>query len=356
MPPQRDVLFRVGGAPWAPPATSGYGSEQELQLLLADQPGLLPGVEDGAHAVTEFSTQVGPSDIVAVGPAGDLTIVECKLASNDEARRKIVGQVLDYAARLWAMPRREFESRWIARSGPAFDSWLDAAGLEALETNLRDGRFRLILAVDEISEDLRRLVEYLNAHTAASVQVLAVELNIASAGDVDVLIPTVYGVELVESAGKELTSQRRPKWTRDEVLDWLRQNQVDEAEAVESLLDQLEQVGCWVEGTSAQTPSLVVGMKVPEGKVYPFSIYTGATKQTFSVNFEWIARRGLHAQERFLQAVASVLPSLSVAEIRDSSYRRRPGVPVGDLTSDGVVAALVAATADLRIEPAGANR
>jgi len=129
---QRDVLLRVDGGQWSPPATTGYGSESEMQRLLAAQPALLPGVGDGARAVTKFGTRVGPSDIVVVGMDGDITVVECKLASNEEARRKIVGQVFDYAARMWKMPVAEFEARWIQRSGDPFASWLAPTGQEQL--------------------------------------------------------------------------------------------------------------------------------------------------------------------------------------------------------------------------------
>lgn len=239
---QRDVLLRVDGGQWSPPAATGYGSESEMQRLLAAQPALLPGVGDGARAVTEFGTRVGPSDIVVVGMDGDITVVECKLASNEEARRKIVGQVFDYAARMWRMPVAEFEARWIQRSGDPFASWLAPSGQEQLESNLAAGRFRLILAVDTISEDLRRLVEYLNAHTLESVQVLAIELSIAHAGNVDVLIPTVYGMELVESVGRGQQGQG-PNWAVKDVTDWCVAHRPDLAAAVGTFLERLR-VAC----------------------------------------------------------------------------------------------------------------
>ena len=46
----------------------------------------------------ELRTSVGPVDAVFINRHGLLTLVECKLWRNPEARRKVVGQVLDYAS------------------------------------------------------------------------------------------------------------------------------------------------------------------------------------------------------------------------------------------------------------------
>ena len=45
----------------------------------------------------ELRTPAGPIDIAFINPAGRLTLVECKLWRNSEARRKVVAQILDYA-------------------------------------------------------------------------------------------------------------------------------------------------------------------------------------------------------------------------------------------------------------------
>lgn len=45
----------------------------------------------------ELRTDAGPVDLAFINPDGLLTLVECKLWRNPEARRKVVAQVLDYA-------------------------------------------------------------------------------------------------------------------------------------------------------------------------------------------------------------------------------------------------------------------
>lgn len=347
MAAKQDMLVRVGSGTWTAPATTGYGSEAELQQLLASHPALLPGVDADARAVVEFSTRVGPSDVVVVGVSGDITVVECKLASNDEARRKIVGQVFDYASRLWKMPFAEFASRWQQRSGAAFVDWLEPSGLERLEENLTEGRFRLILAVDAISEDLRRLVEYLNAHTLDTVEVLAIELSIAHAGNVDVLVPTVYGAELV-AARQQLGGN--PNWTVAEVTAWFTANQPDLATAVFDFVERLKISGCILVGTSAQSPSLAVGVDTNAGRVWPYALYTGLPRGSLNINVDYVAKCGTVAQEHFLAAAHEVIPELAADQIRAFGYRRRPGVDPAVLLRIGVVDALVDAASSVASE------
>src|SRR5215207_920580 len=45
----------------------------------------------------ELRTEAGPVDVAFINGDGLLTLVECKLWRNPEARRKVVAQVLDYA-------------------------------------------------------------------------------------------------------------------------------------------------------------------------------------------------------------------------------------------------------------------
>ena len=82
--------------------TGGY-DERWLQDLLFAHSELLPIEEiepifSGAVPVCrELPTRVGPLDLVYLNEQGLLTLVECKLWRNPEARRQVVGQILDYA-------------------------------------------------------------------------------------------------------------------------------------------------------------------------------------------------------------------------------------------------------------------
>ena len=78
-------------------------SESWLQEIIFNNPSLLPVNDidpifgDLIPLCTEISTPVGFLDNCYINERGLLTLVECKLWRNPEARRKVVAQILDYA-------------------------------------------------------------------------------------------------------------------------------------------------------------------------------------------------------------------------------------------------------------------
>jgi hypothetical protein len=215
------VLIRRGSDGWREPAASAFDNEKALQDLVMLSPSLLPGGESLA-VVAELSVpNVGFIDLVGVGADGRIVIVECKLRANPEIRREVVGQVLAYASGLWRMPYENFEAAFVARSktetslhGAVVSATkinVDEADLQhAIAQNLDAGAFRLIVAVDKITPELRSIVEFLNEHSSDSIEILALELDYARDGDVELLSPIVYGAEAADRKAKAKTSAR---WT-----------------------------------------------------------------------------------------------------------------------------------------------
>lgn len=167
----------------ADPAQSDVGAlakERRLQRLIFDSPSdLLPDIARGplAAAMEVPVPREGPADVVVVDCEGTISLVECKRARNPEARRWVVGQLLGYAAWLWKLDYESFEWRFGRGDG-------DLARLKELPDvrdkiakNLADGRFRLIVAADEINEWLKRAIVFLNAHTSDEVECLAVSID-----------------------------------------------------------------------------------------------------------------------------------------------------------------------------------
>jgi len=342
------ILVRATGEQWQEPSRVGYLSEADMQQMLAEQPSLIPGVGPHALAAREFSTGVGPSDVVVVDQDGSVTVVECKLASNAEVRRKIVGQVLDYAARLWRMPLTDFDARW--KQCSAGSGVLDGLGEQAatdLATALEEGAFRLVLAVDEINEDLRRIVEFLNAHTNEQVTVLAVELRRVSHGGVDILTPRTFGGELARAKQDKAKREQRQPWAVAEVL--ARLNDLDPAwgSALQRLIVDLTELGCEPFGTSATLPSMIFKLVTPDGQVsWPYAIYTGSTPNV-QVNFHWLAKARPVGREAFLEVLSGATLALDAPAIRESGYQKRPPVPLVSLQTEAVHKQLVDAVAAL---------
>ena len=116
MAPQRQhgtPLLLTLGAGGAVPLTSlslksggDAMSEADIQALVHAHPECLPIAEidpmfSGPVPIcTELNTPAGPIDNFMVTPSGLPVVVECKLWSNPEGRREVVGQILDYAKEL----------------------------------------------------------------------------------------------------------------------------------------------------------------------------------------------------------------------------------------------------------------
>lgn len=218
------ILIREHGGDWLEPIM-GYDSEKTLQEIIHAHPSLVSGKgPDGvekAVACRELQSGVGPADVVVIDADGTLTLVECKLASNREVRREIIGQVLDYASRIWRMSVDEFERAWVNTGEPSPFSTLgddDGSIRAAVQDNLESARFKIVLAVDGINDDIRRIVEFLNRVTVAETGVVVVEFARASVGNIEVLIPTSFGTDFVEIKSDQVSNRRLTVWTPDTLL------------------------------------------------------------------------------------------------------------------------------------------
>lgn len=156
-------------------------SEADIQDLIHAHPSCLPIAEidpifvDPVPVCTELSTPAGAIDNFMVTPSGLPVLVECKLWRNPEARREVVGQILDYAKELsrWSVAdlQRAVRQRLKVPGNPLLEK-VRAQNLavdesrfnDALTLNLRRGRFLLLIVGDGIREGVEALADYLQAH------------------------------------------------------------------------------------------------------------------------------------------------------------------------------------------------
>lgn len=93
-----EILRRI---PLGTLVTEGGIDESSLRDLLFEYPETLPlGTIDAAFAdpvpvCRELSTPAGYVDAVYVNPLGRLVLAEFKLWRNPQARREVIGQILD---------------------------------------------------------------------------------------------------------------------------------------------------------------------------------------------------------------------------------------------------------------------
>ncbi len=163
----------------------GAYNERWLQELLYAHCSLIP-IEDiepvfaGAVPVCfELPLRVGYLDLAFINEQGLLTLVECKLWRNPEARREVVGQILDYAQEIsrWSYEKldaaikrsekRAADSLWeIAQQ--AFGLTDEAAFIDRVAKQLRNGTFLLLIVGDGIRENTENIADFLNNYAGLS--------------------------------------------------------------------------------------------------------------------------------------------------------------------------------------------
>jgi hypothetical protein len=174
------------------------------------------------------------------------TIVEVKRGANTEIRRKIVGQMLDYAANaIVHWPIAYMQERFAAtceNCGLDADEKLsDFLGEDAnpeefwarADRNLRDGNIRLLFVADDIPTELQRIIEFLNEQMDRT-EVLGVEIKQFVRGVQTALAPRVIG-RTAEAQQKKSTTMR--DMTPEEVIEAIGKKSSAEAAVAQRILD-----------------------------------------------------------------------------------------------------------------------
>jgi hypothetical protein len=114
------------------------------------------------------------------------------------------GSALAIAAGLWRAPYDEFDAAFASRAGvPLAEAvgtlaqagglgWEEGAFRSAVTSTLNAGRFQLVLAVDVITDEIKRLVSYLNAGDRPGLSAVALGLRYLAEEGIEILFPTVY--------------------------------------------------------------------------------------------------------------------------------------------------------------------
>jgi hypothetical protein len=158
------------------------------------------------------------------------TLVEVKRSSDTRIRREVVGQMLDYAANgvvYWPVEviRARFEktcqerqcdpatelARFLGEGVEPEQFWLQ------VKTNLQAGRIRMVFVADEIPDELRRIVEFLNSQMDPA-EVLAVEIRQFVGEKLKTLVPRVIGQTGRKPPGGGETPAERTARMREEAL------------------------------------------------------------------------------------------------------------------------------------------
>jgi hypothetical protein len=195
---------------------NGIHSESWLQTLIHDHPAVLPisGIEPGFGDLIAVAREVrcghGYIDNLYLTPSGDIVLVETKLWRNNQMRREVVAQVLDYVAALSRMGYEAFEtmvSRGAQAPARLYDlirnhpeALEESEFIDAVTLNLRRGRMLAIVLGDGIRTETETLSDLLQSHAGAHFTFALVELAVwqNQTGDILAVPSTLAKTVMIE--------------------------------------------------------------------------------------------------------------------------------------------------------------
>lgn len=179
-----------------------FADEEDLRKLLLENLNQIihcrdfgEGDEELTAWRTEFPLNVGSIDLLAVGNCGGIYLIETKLFKNPE-RRKVIAQVFDYASALW----NEYGSNpegFLTKLQDGCRGEIPTEDEEFKRTlgqNLKDAKYTIIVAMDNLTQETKDLIEFLNKHT--DFKVIALQVGRHVGNNVEVILPKLYGVEI----------------------------------------------------------------------------------------------------------------------------------------------------------------
>lgn len=286
------ILIRNRGSESWKPIEPLKAPEIELQKLLVDSPEILP-FEDLEVSfvimIPEFSLSSGAADILAFSADGDIAIIECKRADNPDVKRKVIGQIIEYASYLWGMSYGEVDEHIRQKEGKSLvelvrerakGDWDEDNFRKGVEDSLEKGKFSLIIAVDEINEELKRTIQYLNECGSPAYSIYALEMRRFKQDDIEIMIPHLYP-EL------KVALQPPPSWS------WEKFRQVIEKDLEPAVVDAIEQLYDWAE--NEELIKIVFG----RGKIGSMlfylrsvspSVFSITTNGKLWLNYGWLSR------------------------------------------------------------------
>ena len=166
--------------------------EASLRDLLFQFPSslLVPAIDaaysDPVPICRELSTPAGPIDALYINELGRVILAEFKLWRNPQARREVIGQILDYTKELalWGYEDLQREvSRALKRTGnvpyelvreqaPDVD---EAEFVDSVTRHLNRGEFLLLIIGDGIREGVENIVQFVQSHSGLHFKLALVE-------------------------------------------------------------------------------------------------------------------------------------------------------------------------------------
>lgn len=277
--------------------------EDRLQRYIQENPDVIP-LDDLREDLRlfviarEFPTRGGPVDALAVDDGGAVYIIETKLYKNPD-KMLVVAQVLDYGAGLWSSFRDDpgieasIDKVLGQRLGvPLREKLREVFGLDderlaslvaRFQSDLQSGRFTFVVVMDRLHDQLKDLIAFINSNSAFTL--LACELEFYQDGDLEIVIPKLYGAETSKARSIPLMPGARRRWDEQTFFEDVRARLgVSVEERIRELYEYVRGISdhiAWGTGTAGS-----FGPKYDS--ISRRSVFTVFTDGVLQVNFGWL--------------------------------------------------------------------
>ena len=347
-----------------------YDSEDLLQEMLANHPDLLAGEQINSDdprrwlLITREMAVQGDEEGAARWSLDHLfldqeaipTLVEVKKGSNTDIRRKVVGQMLDYAANAvvyW--PVEEIRSKFEGRCDKNRESHEDVLSeflgddydvdefWQRVKTNLQAGRIRMVFLADSIPAELRRIVEFLNEQMDPA-EVLAIEVKQFVGEGMKTLVPRVVGQTETARQKKSSGTKGGKQWDEALFMSALEERSGLAARKV------AEDILYWI---TPQVTYLWWGTGSKDGGIVPiiqhgktkYHVCRMATQGWFVFRFDWLYKKTPFSEEAVRRQLLAKINEIPGVVFGEDVLTKRARIPFEKLTSNEAVKKLKAVMA-----------
>ena len=340
-----------------------YDSESLLQELLAKYPNLLAGDQindkdprrwllisrEASLASEENGIGRWSVDHLFLDQDAVPTLVEVKKSSNTDVRRKVVGQMLDYAANAvvyWPIEeiKSMFESTCREQNinpDMKLAEFLDSSDetekfWQKAKDNLMMGKIRMLFVSDEIPAELRRIVEFLNSQMPRA-EVLAIEIKQFMGQNQRSLIPRVIGqTEEAIQVKKDVSSGKQ--WDEDSFFQDL------ESRKGSKDADVARKILYWAK-EKEKLPRFWWGNGSIDGSVFPILDYNGIAYYPFciwtygkvEIQFKELLKRPPFDAESKRKEMLDRLNQIPGINIPADAITRRPNIFLNALSDENAL-------------------
>ncbi len=339
-------------------------NEAWLQDLIHNHPNLIPASEietcfdNIVPVLREFTLPSGYLDNFYITPEGYPVLVEVKLWKNQESRRKVVAQILEYAKDFAALTYEDInreirkqtkDKKWGDNplheivTGYVANPPVESTFVDRVSRNLREGRFLLLILGDGIREEMAALADYLMHHslryafgmveirlfTLPDGSVLALPRVLAKTQTIErhVIVVTTQGGGISVTAPVPVISEKIEKTSlsTDEFYDLLAKQDPQNVVWVKDLLNKLSDLPIDVQ-VGSRGESLMLKAPVPDGGQIQFILITPTTAEFWGVPTKnWKDPEWQRLSYAYLERIVAAMPGATI-----KVYNTGLGIKYGD--------------------------